>query len=106
MLLQDLPLNLAASAMPRTDGPAVVGRVLTHILQDRPTSANERLWIESPGGYCWRKAPSDHPARARAAEREDRVVTRGQSFSQSVRRLMFTAVAVATCCKWVFARPR
>src|SRR5215208_1845738 len=69
------------------DGQAVTGAPRHDIGQST---------IESLGGYCRRMLAnwsSAHPAGARAANREHRVVARGPSLSQSVRRLMFTAVA-------------
>src|SRR5215510_12698549 len=45
-------------------------------------------------------------AGARAAKREVRVVARGRSSSHATRRSILMAAAMATCCTWVFAKPR
>src|SRR5216683_2855626 len=43
---------------------------------------------------------------ARAAKRERRVCARGRSSSHATMRSILMAAAVATCCKWVFAKPQ
>src|SRR5215471_21777586 len=46
------------------------------------------------------------PAGARAAKREVRVCARGCPSSHATMRSILIAAAMATCCKWVFARPQ
>src|SRR5215510_8704928 len=43
---------------------------------------------------------------ASAAKREVRLLARGRSSSQATSRSILIAAAVATCCKWVFSKPR
>src|SRR5262249_10244362 len=43
---------------------------------------------------------------ASAAKREVRVTARGTPVTHATIRPRFIAAAVATCCKWVLARPR
>ena len=43
---------------------------------------------------------------ARAAKRELRVVGRGTPWNQAASRSRLSAAAVATCCRWVLAKPR
>src|SRR5713101_319244 len=61
------------------------------------TSA-ERQAAASPGLYAF--------AGARAAKRESRVMARGRSSSHATMRSILIAAAVATCCKWVLAKPQ
>src|SRR5215211_1107784 len=46
-----------------------------------------------------------HQAAMSWTKREVRVAARGLPRSQASRRATFRAAAVATCCRWVLARP-
>ena len=54
-----------------------------------------------PAHYWWRIGQA-----TRAAKREVRVVARGIAWNQAARRSRLSAAAVATCCRWVLAKPR
>src|SRR5262245_21262805 len=72
----------------------------------RGSQENLRRRLHRDGARWQERGPQSGRAGARAAKREGRVVARGRSSSHATIRSTFIAAAMATCCIWVFGKPR
>jgi hypothetical protein len=79
----------------------------------RPSSPKTTKCLSNPAGtLSWPKPNNDtggeflsptQAACSRAANREQRVRETGAPAHQSSSRMMLSAAAVRTCCRWAFA---